>query len=80
MSTMFSPQYYNTYASAMRADKFNGLFDVDHYDRESRTWHPMTTVKGLDNARQRDDDAIRLARQSGNYDISVNDFRILLAK
>ncbi len=52
MPSMFAPQYYNTYACAIHADKLNGIFDVDHYDRESRTWLPMSTVKGLDNARQ----------------------------
>lgn len=59
---------------------YSGFIDVDYYDRESRTWQPLTTVRGRAAAQTAIEEAIRAARASGGFDLSPAHFRCLLAK
>lgn len=57
----------------------SALVDIDHWDRGSLTWVPMTTCRHI-YADDRIQQAIREARKTGNYDIDASDFRTLFVK
>lgn len=68
------------FAKDITGVRFVGPIDVDYFCRESQQWVPMTTARNREAAQSAIEIAIREARKSGNFAISLSDFRCLKAK